>query len=91
MTEPSVVVVDRNPRTRPRWRWSDAWAESRNHDLSTISTWRYARETIAHGGLRSLAIPLLADAALALVVIGVAFLAAVLATGRAAPQHAARC
>lgn len=74
-----VTHVDRNPRTRPRQTWHQAWAQSNNHSLSTWSTRYYARETVRYGGWRSLAPALAAHAAIALALLAAAFGAAVLA------------
>ena len=79
MSEPPIVLVDRDVRTRPRTSWREAWASSRNHDLSTISAWSYARETVDHGGLLAVAPAALTWLVLTALFLGAAFGAAVLA------------
>lgn len=76
-----VVLVDRNTRRRPRSSWREAWAESRGHDLSTSSTWSYARDTIAYGGVSALVVPVVLGAVALALLVGVAFGAALLAGG----------
>lgn len=79
MSEPQVVLVDNDIRTRPRLTWREAWATSRNSALSTISLLSYARETVEYGGLRAVAPPVIASIALTAVFLGIAFGAAMLA------------
>jgi len=79
MSEPRIVLVDRDVATRPRMSWREAWATSRGHDLSTISAWAYARESVEHGGLRAVAPAVLTWLLLTGLFLALAFGAAVLA------------
>jgi hypothetical protein len=79
VSEPRIVLVDRDIRTRPRLTWRQAWATSRNSALSTISLLSYARETVEYGGLRAIAPPVIASIVLTAVFLGIAFGAAMLA------------
>jgi hypothetical protein len=74
------VLTVRDYARRPRLTWRDAWAQSRSHDLSTISTWVYVRATVTLGGLRALAPGLLAAVVGVGVIVAAAFGASVLAT-----------
>jgi hypothetical protein len=79
MSEPRIVLVDHDVRTRPRMPWREAWATSRGHDLSTISAWSYARETVTHGGWLAVVPPVVVSLILAALFLAVGFGAAVLA------------
>jgi hypothetical protein len=79
VVRPEVLTV-RDHGRRPRLTWRHAWAEARNHDLSTIGTWTYAKDAVTLGGISALVPALLVSGfGLALIVAG-AFGASVLAT-----------
>lgn len=73
-----VVLVDRDPRRRPKDTWRYAWTGA-DHLGGTISTLRHARRAIERGGWRAVALPMLACLIVGATFLGVAFGAAVLA------------
>jgi small-conductance mechanosensitive channel len=81
----TAVLTVRDFSRRPHLTWRDAWAQSRNHDLSTFSTWAYVRETKKLGGLRALTPALLVSALGVVLIIAAAFGASVLATAATGP------
>ncbi len=79
MSQPPVVLVDRDVRTRPRISWRDAWASSPSQDLSRLRVWSYARGAVRYGGLPAVMPAALACLVLTGVFLAVAFGAAALA------------
>jgi hypothetical protein len=79
MTDQRVVLVQRDPRTRPRESWLGAWTAAEGHSLSTQSTWSYVRDTVTFGGWRATALPVLGCLLLTAIFLATGFAAAVIA------------
>lgn len=77
--EREIALVIRDHARRPRQPWRAAWVASRHHDLSTISTWQYARDAREFGGLQTVGPALLVYVAGGVLAIALAFGAAALA------------